>query len=210
MSNSLRSHGLWPIMLLCLWDFPGKNTGVGYHSLLQGIFLRDRTWVSRIAGKILCCLSHHGSLLDFYSWVQIKSVLTHPSPSTIPCFFSRLFTQSDFFFLSFNLLNTNQGLPWWSSGQESSLQCRGQRFDSWWGFPGGWDSKESACNSGDLGSTPGSGRSPGEGNGNRLPYSCLGNPMDREAWRATVHGTAKSRTPLSDWHFHFFRGTKIP
>ena len=47
---------------------------------------------------------------------------------------------------------------------------------------------------GDKGSVPGSGRSPGEGNGNLLQYSCLGNPMDRGAWRATVHGVAKSRT----------------
>ena len=47
---------------------------------------------------------------------------------------------------------------------------------------------ESACNAGDLGSIPGSGRSPGEGNGNLLQYSCLENPMDRGAWWATVHG----------------------
>ena len=52
-------------------------------------------------------------------------------------------------------------------------------------------SKESACNAGDRGSVPGSGRSPGEGNGNALQYSCLGNPMDRGAWWATVHGLAK-------------------
>ena len=45
---------------------------------------------------------------------------------------------------------------------------------------------------GDLGSIPGSGRSPGEGNGNPLQYSCLENPMDREAWQATVHGVTKS------------------
>ena len=51
--------------------------------------------------------------------------------------------------------------------------------------------KESACNAGDLGSIPGSGRSPGEGNGNPLQYSCLENPMDRGAWRATVHGVAR-------------------
>ena len=48
-------------------------------------------------------------------------------------------------------------------------------------FPGGSDGKASAYNAGDLGSTPGSGRSPGEGNGNSLQYSCLENPMDREA-----------------------------
>ena len=63
------------------------------------------------------------------------------------------------------------------------------------GFPGGLDSKEFACNKGDL---PGLGRSPGEGNGNLLQYSSLENPMDRGAWRATVHGVAKSQTHLSD------------
>ena len=61
-----------------------------------------------------------------------------------------------------------------------------------WDFPGGSDAKESACNVGDLGSIPGSGRFPGEGNGNPLQCSCLENPMDRGAWRATVHGVAES------------------
>ena len=59
-------------------------------------------------------------------------------------------------------------------------------------FPGALDGKESACNLGDLGSIPGSGRSPGEGNGNPLQYSCLGNPMDRGTWWATVHWVTKS------------------
>ena len=63
--------------------------------------------------------------------------------------------------------------------------------------------KESACNAGDLGSIPGSGRSPGEGNDNSLEYSYLENPMDRGAWQAIVHGVTKSQTQLSDLHFHF-------
>ena len=54
-------------------------------------------------------------------------------------------------------------------------------------FPGGLDTKESACNTGDPGSITGSGRSPGEGHGYPLRYSCLENPMDRGAWQATVH-----------------------
>ena len=62
------------------------------------------------------------------------------------------------------------------------------------GFPGGSFGNESTCNEGDLDSVPGSGRSPGEGNGNPLQYSCLENPMDGEAWLATVHGVAKSQT----------------
>jgi len=59
-----------------------------------------------------------------------------------------------------------------------------------WIFPGGSDGKASAYNVGDLGSTPGSRRSPGEGNGNPLQYSCLENPMDGGTWWATVHGVA--------------------
>ena len=69
------------------------------------------------------------------------------------------------------------GLPWWLSG------------------------KESTCNSGDIGDVgliPGLGRSPGEGNGNPLQYSCWENPMDRGASWATVHGVAKSQAQLSD------------
>ena len=65
------------------------------------------------------------------------------------------------------------------------------------GFPGGPDSKESACDAGDLGSIPGWGRSPEEGNGNPLQCSCLENSMDRGAWQATVHGLAKSQIQLS-------------
>ena len=57
--------------------------------------------------------------------------------------------------------------------------------------PGGSDSKQSACNAGDPGSIPGSGRSPGEGNGNPLQYLCLENSVDGEAWWATVYGVAK-------------------
>ena len=62
------------------------------------------------------------------------------------------------------------------------------------GFPGGSEVKASAWNAGDRGSIPGSGRSPGEGNGNPLQYSCLENPMEGGAWWATVHGVSKSRT----------------
>ena len=59
------------------------------------------------------------------------------------------------------------------------------------GFPHSSVGKESACSAGDLGSIPGSGRSPGEGNGNPLQYSCLENPMDRGVWQATTHGVAR-------------------
>ena len=61
-------------------------------------------------------------------------------------------------------------------------------------FPGGSEGKESACNVEDVGLIPGSGRSPGEGNGNALQDLCLENPLDRGAWWATVHGVTKSQT----------------
>ena len=66
-----------------------------------------------------------------------------------------------------------------------------------WGFPSGSVVKNPPVKAGDASLMPGSGRCPGEGNGNPLQYSCLENPMGRGAWRATVHGAAKSRTQPS-------------
>ena len=66
------------------------------------------------------------------------------------------------------------------------------------GFPGGSGSKESACNTGGLGSIPGLGRSFGGGHSNPLQYSCLENPLDKGTWRATVHVVVKSWARLSD------------
>src|SRR5574341_1343706 len=90
----------------------------------------------------------------------------------------------------------------WSSLPLSSMRLSAASFiNHFWlancpvGFPGGSDGKESACNAGDPGSIPGSGRSPGEGNGYPLQYSYLENCMDRGAWQATVHGVTKSQIP---------------
>ena len=74
-------------------------------------------------------------------------------------------------------------------------------------YPGGLEGKESTCNTGDPGLIPGSGRSPGGGNGNPLQYYCLGNPMDR-GW-ATVHGVSKSQIGLST-HTHTHTHTHRP
>ena len=78
-------------------------------------------------------------------------------------------------------------------------------------FPSGSDGKESACNAGDPSSIPGSERSLEKGNGNPLQYSCLENSMDRRAWRATVHGVAKSWTRLNQlgmYWAHIVKGVK--
>ena len=73
-----------------------------------------------------------------------------------------------------------------------------------YGFPRGSDSKESACNAGDLSLMPGLERSPGEGNGYSSQYSSPENSMDRGAWQATVHGVATSWIWLDDFHFTLF------
>ena len=101
----------------------------------------------------------------------------------------------------FMMKSYKEGLPCGPVAEETSRsQCQGPGFDPWsgnyipyavLGFPGSSVSKESACNAGDLGSIPGSEWFPAEGNGNPLQYSCLENPMDRRAWRATVHGVTK-------------------
>ena len=70
-------------------------------------------------------------------------------------------------------------------------------------FPGGSDGQASVYDAGDLGSIPGLGRFPGEGNGSPLQNSCLENPMGRGAWWAAVHGVVKSQTQLSDFTFAF-------
>ena len=102
------------------------------------------------------------------------------------------------------------------SGKEPACQCRrheGHGFDPWLGkipWRRAWqptpvhsnpalvasDGKDSICNAGDPGLIPGLGRSPGEGKGHPLQYSGLENPKDRRAWRATVHGAAKSWTRI--------------
>ena len=76
-----------------------------------------------------------------------------------------------------------------------------------YGLPLWLSGKETSCNAGDAGdsgSIPGSGRSPGRGHGNPLQYSCLGNPIDRGAWQATVHGVANSWTRLKRLSTHLY------
>ena len=72
------------------------------------------------------------------------------------------------------------------------------------GFPGGSDGKESACDAGDPGSIPGSGRSPGEGNGSPLQYSCLQNSMDRGALQATVYTILAESSKDLSWESEYF------
>ena len=99
---------------------------------------------------------------------------------------------------AFALRANVEGLARASTPGTHPYRCQKLPPISRWGFLCGSDGKVSACNAGDLGSTPGLGRSPGEGNDNPLQYSCMEHPMDRGAWTATVHGVTKSWTQLSD------------
>ena len=81
----------------------------------------------------------------------------------------------------------------------SDLRCYTLKLSPRW-----LSGKEPTCNAGDLGSIPGLGRSPGEGNGNPLQYPCLENPMDRETWWATVQGVARIRHDLVAKQLYFF------
>ena len=82
--------------------------------------------------------------------------------------------------------------------RESKVQASRYKISKAGDVIGGSDGKESACIAGDPGSIPGSGRTSGEGHSNPIQCCCLENPMDRGAWRATVHGVTKSQTQLSD------------
>ena len=102
-----------------------------------------------------------------------------------------------------------EGLEKWGDTSQrmktSSYKMKNfQGSNVWHGLPCGSDSKASACNAGNPGSIPGSGRSPGEENGTPLQSSCLENSMDGRAWWAAVHGITKSQTQMSDFTFTFF------
>ena len=108
----------------------------------------------------------------------------------------------NFFFFHIDLKelfvhNTTLYLTFWGTARLFSTAVESRPIADRMGFPGGSVVKNSA-NPGDVGSIPGLGRSPGEGDGNPLQYSCLGNPVNRGAWRATVHGVPKSQRWVSD------------
>ena len=172
MSDSLQPHELsQPARFLSPLDSPGKNTGMGSHSILQGIF--------PIQGLNLG-LPHCRQILYPYKARVSKDLTTiqkdyKPVMSGNPLLQNNCFIYFAHTYLYYMLVI-------------SSLQQKGKSNSCFTyytyieGFPGGSDSKESCCNSGDQGSIPRSGRSPGEGNGYPLQYSCLENSMDRGAW----------------------------
>ena len=157
-----------------------------------GFYLVDEMQIS-LKGKILHSerlnrkeLKAKCQLLKFRTWSSAK--------------------QRDFSaYHHFSFMGEFQGFGVTGKDIHPSLLCRQHSQPPWFaqdqgslGFPDGSVVKKPPVNAGDVGSIPGSGRCPGEGNGNPLQYSCLESPMDRGAWRATVHGVAKSQIQLSN------------
>ena len=128
--------------------------------------------------------------------------------STMTGFFNKIFFLSEIYINS-QIFALEILCLWFASKQFCGERCKGRlikcKCGCELGFPSGLSSKESAFNArdtGDVASIPGSGRSPGEGNGYPLQYSCLENPMDRGVWRASVNRVTKSWTQLKWLNTH--------
>ena len=160
---------------------------------------RDRSQVSCIGRWILYYWATGQALLSWYMNPYEKCCLSLTKELELLAVGRKVGTSSKLLWL-----NDENSIFWFWNGQRLSGDqatkrpgmCKYNLSDV---FPGGSDSKASACNAGDPGLIPGSGRSPGEGNDTPLQYSCLENPMDGGAWWATVHRVTKNWTQLSNF-----------
>ena len=199
-SHSVMSNSLWPHGLHSPWNSPGQNTGVGSLSFLQGIFpTQGLNPGLPHCRQILYQLSHKGSP-RIPEWVAypFSNGSSRPRNRTgVSCIAGGFFTnwamrEAPVYDKDSYKLKRKSFFLKTESVIRSFYHMRGVAWSL--------SSKEFACNAGDLGLIPGSGRSPGERNGYSLQCSCLEKCMDRRAWWATVHGVSKSQTGLSDKH----------
>ena len=172
-----------PTRLLHPWDFPGKSTGVGCHCLLRSEYRRQH-FLKCYHFKKVITISRQLGFLKALSKCHMLSKRLLLTCLDIELKWKRMTPHSE---------DTGKMI---SKPAAPTLVCVSVHLTL--GFPGGSDSKESACNVGDPVSIPGSGRSRGEGIDYLLQYSCLKNSMDREAWQAIVHGFTKSQTQMSN------------
>ena len=173
------------------------------------------------------------SLRSYIWWLESWGSETGLSPKFIifqrPCHFSQRMIYCKCTITSVKLWKHQNRLKFWQfSDATSTLHASVFLYLSLWsvflhstsfhngflkivmmklGFPGAVDGKESTCNAGDLGVIPVSGRSPGEGNGYPLQYSCLENSMDRWAWEATVHGVTELDVTEQRTHTYIYDET---
>ena len=205
---TLRPHGLKPARLLCPWDSPGKNTGVGCHALLQGIFPTQESnpcllpLLHWLAGSLQLALPQKP---QNHLWYQLKNFwYLLPKSKVIITFLhshKKRFGQWKVWLLSILSISGDSTVEMrWKANSCSAggnwEDCLKLALPLSLGFPFGSAGKESACTMGVLGSIPGLGRSPREGKGYPLQYSGLENSMS-----CIVHVLSKSQTQLSDFHF---------
>ena len=202
MSDSVRPHRRQPTRLPLPWDSPGKNTGVGCHFLSQCIKVKSESEVAQscpILSDPMDCSPPGSSIHGIFQarvlewgalasrWLLSHYVLLWPlvcqrrerrrgrkKESAVLSLIIRILTLLNQGFTSMTSFNLNHQ-----------------------SFPGDLDAKESGGNERDSGLIPVSGRSPGEGNGYPLPYTCLENSTDRGPWWATDYEVKKSQTWLS-------------
>ena len=163
MSSSLQPHGLWPTRLLCPWDFPGRNTGVGCHAVLQGTF---PTRGSNL--RLLCLLHCQAGSLPELSWINVNKTQNRIGAWTR----GRLVSDLDVFGISLQFNLRSCGIKFWIILCSNILMS----------FSGDSVVKNPPANAGDASLIPDWGRPPGKRNGSPVQYSCLENPMDRGAW----------------------------
>ena len=205
---TLRPHGLKPARLICPWDSPGKNTGVGCHALLQGIFPTQESnprllpLLHWLAGSLQLALPEKP---QNHLWYQLKKFwYLLPKSKVIITFLhshKKRFGQCKVWLLSILMISGDSTVEMrWKASSCSAggswEDCLKLALPLSLGFPFGSAGKEPACTEGVLGLIPGLGRSPSEGKGYPLQYSGLENSMS-----CIVHVLPKSQTQLSDFHF---------
>ena len=184
----MQPHRRQPTRLPCPWDSPGKNMGVGCHFLLQCMKVKSFSRPT-LCDPMDCSLP--GSSIHGIFEARVLEWGAIAFSNLISLGTKKMQDKIIFLYVYLDLSNR----------RSSMIKLR------YLGFPSGSDGKESACNSGDPGSIPGSGRSPREGKGTPLQYSCLETPIGRGAWWATVHGGhIESDTTGVTYHAHCTSG----
>ena len=198
MSDSVRPHRRQPTRLPQPWDAPGKSTGVGWHFLLQCMQVKSESEIAQSCPTLSNPMDRSQappsmgfSRQEYWSGLPLPSLICIDTLNFLSFIFFHFIHSTHHHLVYYVLfvcthvytIPSRIEIPWdWELWQSPNLgEC----------FPGGSAAKNPPANAGDLSSVSGSGRSPGEENGNLLQYSCLGNPMDRGVWRATVHGVTK-------------------
>ena len=159
-----------------------RTRWMGNQQVYCSSYKTKRNWGERSRDWGSCPLKSYDPLPSIWTWARARVYKSQgPDPHVIPGYY-----------ITANVSAHIYCCIWGSPADRGRKRTRfGLSMPHYMGFPGGSVGKESACNAGDLGLIPVSGRSPREGNGNPLQYFSLENPTDRGVWQATVHGVAR-------------------